>query len=636
MAIDDRLAAERTNRGLRIGEMFALACWFGLLAGLLEVCTKLICACVGWHGRLYLMSRHFFWLIPVTNLLIFVAVGFVFSICSCLFPRGRRWLGVRLFGALALLPALIVAVPSVYTAAWFLVAFGVAIQFTPVFERRASAFRRLVVISFPILLGVVVLLAGWVFGQEWLKRRREAARPLPSASSMNVLLVVLDTVRADRLSVYGYARETTPTLDRLAARGVRFNEAQATSSWTLPSHGSMFTGRLPQELKADWVSPIDKRFPTLAEYLGSRGYSTAGFVGNTLYCSYDTGLSKGFTHYEDYNLQQLDAFLMARLTERALTGFFQVSAWVRGRWHSEALAPVEMFIQKHVYASNRKNAAAVNRDFFEWLSTRDEPTRPFFAFLNYIDAHDSYFPPRGAGFPFGLSPVTANDFTVLQNWESLDKRNLHPHFRQLVSDCYDDCVRYMDDQVFMLLSKLSSMGLLGNTLIVITADHGESFGEHGLYRHGNSLYRTEIHVPLLVVMPGLRPARWIVDDVVSLRDLPATIIDLAGLADWSPIPGRSLARFWNRATTDPLAGEPAVAQLGSPNPVDLGHQAPSPAENGSITAVMLPEYKYIEERARQRLFLRADTDENADKAEEPAMQSAMERARTEVRRVSRP
>ena len=125
---------------------------------------------------------------------------------------------------------------------------------------------------------------------------------MPPAGSPNVLLIVLDTVRADHLSLYGYPRPTTPNLERLARRGIRFDQARAAAPWTLASHANMFTGRWPHELAVEWMRPLRGDVPTLAEYLGSLGYATAGFAGNTFYCSYDSGLDRGFTHYEDYVL----------------------------------------------------------------------------------------------------------------------------------------------------------------------------------------------------------------------------------------------------------------------------------------------------------------------------------------------
>ena len=121
-------------------------------------------------------------------------------------------------------------------------------------------------------------------------------------------LIVWDTVRASNLSLYGYGRPTTPNLERLAGRGVRFDLAFSTSSWTLPSHASLFTGRWPHELGVDWKSPLRDDVPTLAEYLASQGYDTAGFAANLDYCSRETGLARGFAHYEDFPIDVYDVF----------------------------------------------------------------------------------------------------------------------------------------------------------------------------------------------------------------------------------------------------------------------------------------------------------------------------------------
>ena len=132
-----------------------------------------------------------------------------------------------------------------------------------------------------------------------------------------MLFIVLDTVRADRLSLYGYHRATTPTLERLAKRGIRFDAARATAPWTLASHASFFTGRWPHELNVEWETPLATNFPMLAEYLGAHGYATAGIVANARYCSYDTGLDRGFTHYEDYEFEKLGFLRTAAIVERA-------------------------------------------------------------------------------------------------------------------------------------------------------------------------------------------------------------------------------------------------------------------------------------------------------------------------------
>ena len=168
------------------------------------------------------------------------------------------------------------------------------------------------------MAGLVLLLASYVFVGDRHRSIREESRPLPQATAPNVLLIVLDTVRADHLSLYGYERPTSPNLERFARTGIRFDRARATSPWTLPSHASMFTGRWPSELGEEWITPLRSNFPTLAEFLGDHGYATAGFVGNVEYCSAETGLARGFTSYDDYSTEKLSPLRMSGLVEYSI------------------------------------------------------------------------------------------------------------------------------------------------------------------------------------------------------------------------------------------------------------------------------------------------------------------------------
>ena len=247
-----------------------------------------------------------------------------------------------------------------------------------------------------MLLGSVLVLAAVVFGGDWLKTWREDSRPLPPSDSPNVLLLVLDTVRADRMSLYGYERRTTPVLERLAERGIRFDEARATAPWTLPSHASFFTGRWPHELDVQWLTPLRGNFPTLSEYLGSRGYATAGFVANTLYCSYETGLDRGFTHYDDYVLEKLMPLRTAWLVDHFMQLVSDLGVYVGRTLDVGPFRPMqESWIASLFVVDRRKDAGSVQREFVHWLSQRRKPARPFFAFLNFYDAHAPYVLPPG-------------------------------------------------------------------------------------------------------------------------------------------------------------------------------------------------------------------------------------------------
>ena len=215
---------------------------------------------------------------------------------------------------------------------------------------------------------------------------------------------MLDTVAAEHLSLHGYKRPTSPTIDELAARGIRFDRAQATSSWTLPSHASMFTGRWPHELSAGWLTPLDGTYPTLAEFLGSRGYATAGFVANYSYCASDSGLARGFAAYQDYIFPRLTAFKTAALVDRSVDGLQAVERFLEDRLDIDIFEGAGERLWR-LFNADRKEAAVVNREFLDWLSRRRQPERPFFAFLNYFDAHSPYELPATGSTASGPSPT---------------------------------------------------------------------------------------------------------------------------------------------------------------------------------------------------------------------------------------
>jgi arylsulfatase A-like enzyme len=497
-------------------------------------------------------------------------------------------------------------------------------------------------VSVPGLLGLVLVVAAFVLGGDRLKQWQEAARPLPVAGSPNVLLIILDTVRADHLSLYGYRRATSPTLERLAKRGTRFDEARATAPWTLPSHASLFTGRWPHELHVKWRTPLRGNFPTLAEYLGSRGYATAGFVANTRYCSYDTGLDRGFTHYEDYDLdlKRLGPLRMALLAERPWDWVSKLALSLSRSVDTGRFRPRVESALRWLLATGRKDAASINHAVLDWLSHRQEPRRPFFVFLNYFDAHSPYLPPEGTPFRFGLTPRTQADFILLAElWTMIDKLSLAPRYRLLAQDSYDNCIAYLDERLGELFDELQRRGVLDRTLVILTSDHGEELGEHGLFDHGESLYRPEARVPLLVVWPGPRRLPGVVRETVSLRDLPATIVDLVGLAAGSPFPGRSLAGLGRdpppRADLGVRDLSGALAELADPNPIRPS-RGRSPATRGPLISLAEGDYVYIRNDGdgREQLFNeRDDPDELFNRAGVEAMQPILQRLRQNLDRM---
>jgi arylsulfatase A-like enzyme len=624
-------AAERLN--LRAAfDIVLLSAWCGLAGGLLEVGSRVLCRFISPTSRLFLMTRHFYWLTPLVNLAGFIALGLVLVAITKLWPRFGFWLTPRLVFALATVPIFLVAVPQIYPEASLLLAFGLAIQCVPILGRSPVRLRRQMVWTFPGLLILVMILGGSLFVGDWIKQRRELGRALPPAGSPNVLLIVLDTVRADRLSLYGYHRATTPVLERLAKKGIRFDAARATAPWTLASHASFFSGRWPHELGVEWETPLPTKFPMLAEYLGSRGYATAGLVANTIYCSYDTGLDRGFTHYEDYVLQKFGFVRTAALIEEVRKSLL---LWIYAAFHNDvsALHSARDFVATWSGSDARRDAGSLNRSFLKWLDDRPEQDRPFFAFLNYLDAHAPYKLPPDAAPRFSRRPQSADELTVIyDDWTALDKLRLPPYYLKLARDSYDNCIAYLDEKIGELHDDLRTRGVLDRTWIVITGDHGEGLGEHDLYEHGESLYSTEIRVPLLILPPpGAQSKIGAVTKTVSLRDLAATIVDIVGLGRGAPFPGLSLANLWSNRSS--LAAQPDVhevfSELPSPSRLDSSHGR-SPARRGPLVSLADDDLIYIfneGDRAEELYSQRDDPRELTNLAARPALLQDLERFR---------
>jgi arylsulfatase A-like enzyme len=619
---------------LGVLDVLLLSVWCGLAAGLLEVGARVVFRAIDPTMRLYLMSRHFIWLTPLVNMLLFFGLGLCLAGTTRLWPRLGGWISPRFLCALALLPSLMVAFPHIFPEGWFVLTLGVASRVIPWLERHPTALRRRLALSFPGLLGLVLLLAGSVFGGEWLKQRREAGRALPPAESPNVLFITLDTVRADRLSLYGYQRPTTPTLERLAKQGIRFDAARATAPWTLPSHASMFTGQWPHQLGVEWLTPIRSNSPMLAEYLGARGYATAGFVSNAGYCSYDTGLDRGFSYYEDYVLQNLNPLRTSVLFEETLMTFFLVGA----RYDSDWFNSLREVMQQLFSYGIRRNAASINRGFVAWLEGRREPGRPFFVFLNYLEAHTPYQLPEGAKYRFGRKPQTRDELRIINEiWSPTDKLQLPKHYLLLARDCYDNCLAYLDECLGELFHELERRGTLDRTWVIITGDHGEGLGEHNLFEHGESLYSTEIHVPLLILPPAASRSGRVVRQIVSLRDLAATVVDLVGHAKGAPFPGRSLANLWRDSPprSSQADEEMAVSELSSPSPTD-SNQGRSPGHRGPLISLAAHDFVYIrnEGDGTEELFdERDDPRELTNRAGADVMRPILQRFRERLVRI---
>ena len=372
--------------------------------------------------------------------------------------------------------------------------------------------------SLPALaIAVVLLMSGVQVRQLGAEQRALAGLPPAPRGAANVLIVVMDTVRADHISALGYPRATTPNLDRLASQGVLFENAFSTSSWTLPAHASLLTGRYPFEHGAE-VLDYDGRYPTLPQAFEARGYRTGAFSANTYCFARGNGFGPGFLHFDGVFTSLADA----------------ISRTLYGR-----LLFILQEDTTHDNLPGRKSAVEINSHFLHWL--QQDPTRPFFAVLNYFDAHSPYLPPAPFRSRFSTKP---NPGGILNPWgirESLDR----PEDVRDETDAYDGGIAFEDEQFSRLIASLRNLHSYDNMIVVVLADHGEFFGEHGLFQHGNALFLEGIHVPLLMLWPGHLPAGVRVRAPVSIASLPATLMELVPGQDRIHFPGDSLARLWS-------------------------------------------------------------------------------------------
>lgn len=520
----------------RAGAALVVLVAAGALAGALGEAALILGARIA-LDRYTLFNPQGVWLAPLANAIL-LAVPMAIIWIASRWRSGAWVLGAGAFVAAfaATLEPLLVLRERLHIIATLALCAGVATQMARWAMRHPGAFLRhvrLLTAGLAIVAGIAG--AGFNVQRAWRESRAAAALGDAAPEAPNVLLLVLDTVRALSLSAYGHARPTSPFLAELAAQGVQFDRAIAPSPWTLPSHATMFTGRYPHELSAGWSTPLDETFPTLAERLGEAGYFSAGVAANLRYVSYEFGLSRGFTRFRDYDVSIDEMWRTSELTNR-LVAFLQ-------RRQGSLIGP------------GRQDAARISARLLEQLEHRGD--RPFFAFANFYDAHAPY------------AAVPPYDTLFLNRRPTrIDPAGVHPT-PQEVSEllaAYEASIRMLDDQLRRFFDALRSRGLLDNTIVVVTSDHGEEFDEHGHMDHGHTLYAPSLHVPLIVVAPERVPAGRVVTSPVTLRDLPATILHLTGAPAALALPGRTLAESWGNpapaaAATDEPGASPILAEV---------------------------------------------------------------------------
>ena len=539
------------------------------------------------------VSRHAVWMVPLVDAGIFTLLGLVLALVHRIMPRILPWsFGPGLLVALMVF-TWISMFPQIHLAAAVLVGLGCGVQTARVLASRRPAVDGAVRSLAAGLVALVLTLTAGMILRDHFKERLALARLGPARPGMpNVLLIILDTVRGQSLSLYGYGRPTSPEITRWAAGGVVFDHAFAEAPWTLPSHASMFTGYHAHELETSWNTPLERDPPTLAAVLTDRGYSTAGFVANVRYCGRETGLARGFTVYHDYRVDAAEAFKITRLTEA---------------FHSTLGRKLRLFPVRP-----RTGAPEIRERFTRWLDQRD-PNRPFFAFLNFLDAHAPYQPPSPFRERFETRPgAKIPDITADRTSNKQLDRRFTPDEARASRDLYDGTIAYLDAEIGRLLGQMKERGLLENTIVILASDHGEAFAEQGLLGHANSLYRPALQVPLVISWPGHLPAGTRISQPVSLRDIAATVADLtSGAPDF---PGRSLRRFWDGS------GQSADSLLISHLTKLINQPAWWPASPGEIFSLTDGHFRYIRNQVtgNEELFdFARDPEEEHDLARTP-------------------
>jgi len=355
--------------------------------------------------------------------------------------------------------------------------------------------------SVPIFLVISVLLAACSHG--WKDRRPD------------IILVSIDTLRADHLSCYGYHRLTSPRIDRFAKEAILFKRAFCQESWTLPSHMSLFTSLYPDTHGvSDEDSVLRKSIPTLTEVLKAHGYSTHAFT-NGEWLNPKFGFGRGFDSYDHH---------------------------------------------RDFDETNQRNtlrtAKETNRKIFHFIQSK--PASPFFLFVHYFDVHSDYGP-----IPYNSPPLFMNRFcadckkhfptdkrlnaSVMMMNLNKKKIVLNERDKSDLSSLYDAGIAYTDHQFGALIDRLKREGLYKKSLIILTADHGEEFQEHGRLLH-EQVYNEDIHIPLIIKFPSARRADQQVDRSAELIDLMPTLLAYLSIPSPEGVQGKNLLRSLDDAS----------------------------------------------------------------------------------------
>ena len=378
-------------------------------------------------------------------------------------------------------------------------------------------------------LGVVIAASAALSGMN------RALPPSPGAAASDpgtapVILVSFDTTRADHLSVYGYSRKTTPYLEEFARGATLYTNNVAASDMTLSSHGSIFTGLYPSWHGAHIYSanpviihPLDPSVPTLAGVLAGRGVFTAAVAANNAFLTREWGLARGF---QSFDVQTPVEVISVQRTHYLRHGIRRVLSCCVNTLPFDALY---------------RPAGEVNNDVIGIMEDRAVRRRSFFLFVNYMDAHTPYVAPlaEGSTLPDGRGAPDLAKYRELTLHLLRDGQPFPADARDRMIARYDAGIGAEDAAFHELTAWLKRRDLYDRAIIIVTADHGEAFGEHGLSGHGVGTYHHQAHVPLLIKYPHQTTAAVVATPVSHVDVLP-TIFDTLGIPFPTQVQGRSL------------------------------------------------------------------------------------------------
>ncbi len=362
----------------------------------------------------------------------------------------------------------------------------------------------------------------------------DTAHGTPPEGAPDVLFIVMDTVRAQSVSAYGYERKTTPNFDALASEGALFTQATASATWSLPAHAALFTGQFPSQNNAHSETRyLDDRLPTLASTLAEQGWETLCFTANP-YISDSFGLTRGF-QWSD-------------------------KAWITGAG-GRSFTFIYRLADNLGFEARDKGGGQVVENLRDWMSTRPADDPPAFVFVNFLEAHFP-FHQLPDGYRDAYTDLSVREMravgqiaTGVQFGRQLTDEE-YQRIHQPIIDMYDGGVLYTDYLLGQVVDLWRQRGTLDQTLVVILGDHGEFTGEHGSFGHHDPVYEQALHVPYLLRYPSRIPAGSVVDQPVSTVGTFATMMDLLDL----PTPSTVLMESLLPALEGRSAGQPVLAE----------------------------------------------------------------------------